>query len=85
MLYMSDVDSNSNKDSGFIIEIGVLAYSLLVKIDEFHSKYRQDKRYNKLLISNMPEEMRNDIPFSNSTLFQITELFGDIVKRTKRM
>lgn len=82
---MSESDPNTKTDSGFIIEIGVLAYALLVKIDEFHAKYRQDRRYNKMLISVMPEEIRNDIPFSDSTMLQFTELIGDILKRTKRI
>lgn len=85
MLNKSENDSNDNIKSGFIIEIGCLAYALLIKIDEFHSKARQDMRYRKMLISNMPEEVRNDVPFSDSTLFQVTELIGDVIKRTKRI
>lgn len=78
------LEMDQDKTSGFIIEIGYLLYSLLVKLDEFQLKYRSDRRYEKQIMRIMPEEVRNDIPFSNSTFIQITELIADVYKRIKR-
>jgi large-conductance mechanosensitive channel len=78
------LEENQEKTSGFIIEIGYLFYYLLVKLDEFQIKHRSDHRYNKQIMRLMPEEVRNDIPFSDSTFIQMTELVADVYKRVKR-
>lgn len=85
MLNKVDNYTDTEVKSGFIIEIGYLAYAFLVKVDKFYSSDRQDRRYKKMLIKIMPEEVRNDVPFSESTLVQFTELVKDIYKRTKRI
>ena len=85
LLNMSQVDPDQKTESGFVIEIGYLLFTLLVKIDEFQQTGRKDHRYGKQLMRLLPEEVRNDVPTSQAVIFQISEFVVDIYKRLKRI
>ena len=78
------IDPEKITQSGFIIEIGYLIFYVLIKIHEFQLKHRSDRRYRKQIMRLMPEEVRNDVPFSQNTFVQFTELCEDTYKRIKR-
>ena len=81
---MAEIDPDDKTNSSFIIEIGYLMFSLLIKIDEFQMTGRKDHRYGQQIMKLLPEEVRNDVPFSQSTVMQISEFIIEIFKRLKR-
>ena len=84
LLNMTEIDPDDKTNSAFVIEIGYLMFSLLIKIDEFQMTGRKDHRYGKQIIRLLPEEGRNDVPFSQSTVVQVSEFIMEIFKRFKR-
>ena len=84
LLNMAEIDPDDKTNSSFIIEIGYLMFSLLIKIDEFQMTGRKDHRYGQQIMKLLPEEVRNDVPFSQSTVMQISEFIIEIFKRLKR-
>ena len=81
---MTEIDPDNKTNSVFIIEIGYLMFSLLIKIDEFQMTGSKDHSYGKRIMRLLPEEGRNDVPFSQSTVVQVSEFIMEIFKRLKR-
>lgn len=72
------------KDSYFVIEVGFLLFSLLYKIKEYYKQGRSDPLYADKLLRVMPSEVRQDTAVSEIWVFQVIELFEDIITRIKR-